>query len=276
MPPDRPSGQQLICITAGQRAGTTALQRALGASGKVRNFGEIFQTRNPQGDPHGPFLKFIRANDIRLADAMTSTDVSSVATTFLRDLQTQAGDKHVLVDVKLNSWLALTPAWHYSHEEPFFLRFLKRNLATIIFVWRRNLAEQVLSAFISQELGIWHNIDADSVAGRTFDAPIARVRRAATMLCLAERDMHTQLAKYERKIVIAYEDLFADGELAPQFRDRFARVFGEDLNLAATPGIRRNSVPKSEIVTNYERAVNAVSAVVNKYRQVDAFEPAET
>ena len=273
---DRPSGQQLICITAGQRAGTTALQRALGASGRVRNFGEIFQTRNPNGDPHGPFLKFIGANDIRLVDAMTSANVNSIAAAFLQDLQQQAGDKHVLVDVKLNSWLALSPAWHYSHEEPFFLKFLKRNDATIIFVWRRNLAEQVLSAFISQELGIWHNIDAESVAGRTIDAPIARVRRAATMLCLAERDMHAHLAKYQRKVVIAYEDLFIKGELSPQFRKKFIRVFGEELDLAAVPGIRPNSVPKNEIVTNYERALNAVSTVVNKYRQIPDLDPADT
>ena len=60
---------QYLCIVAGQRAGTTALQGALGSTGKFFNFSEIFHTEPP--NMRGTFLEFCQARDIRVADMAT-------------------------------------------------------------------------------------------------------------------------------------------------------------------------------------------------------------
>lgn len=259
--------QRIICIAAGQRAGTTALQSALRASREVRNYSEIFQTKNEAGsEGRRSFQQFARDNDIGLADAMTWEGAGTLAQRYLDWLRAGAGTKHVLIDVKLNSWFALSPAWTYPHDEPFFLTRLKRERALIIFLWRRNLGEQILSILISREFGVWHNISEEIVAGRKIVAPIRRAQRLARMLCRSEVDMREHLQDYTDAITMAYEDTYTDGALSVDAKAAIERHIALALPSGALP-IRPNTVSKRDIVTNYDEAMAAVSAVANEYRQ---------
>jgi len=77
---------------------------------------------------------------VALADAMGPQGANAIAQHYLDWLKPEAGSRYVLIDVKLNSWLALSPAWQYPHEEPFFSRWLKREHAIFIFIWRQSVA----------------------------------------------------------------------------------------------------------------------------------------
>lgn len=262
------SDQKVICITAAQRAGTTALQHALAASGTAKNYGEIFHTK---GSPSGrsenlSFAEFARENDIRLADAMQLEGASDIARRYLDRLKKDAYPRHVLIDVKLNSWFALSPAWNYPHEPPFFLRLLKREAAIFIFIWRESLADQVLSTFISRELGIWHNLDRQKVAGRQISAPVKALSRLAVQICRSEEDIREHLRDYPRKIQISYEDLFRNGRLSAEFQKQLSSLLGSDLNLPGTNAIRKNDAKKSEVVRNFEKAVAVIDRVSLRYR----------
>jgi LPS sulfotransferase NodH len=261
--------QKIVCIVAAQRAGTTALQAAIAGDATVRNFGEIFQDTPPdETAPQRParsFQDFARMHDVRLADAMRKKYADDLAERYIAFLGEAAAGRHVLLDVKLNAWLALSPAWGYPNDEPLFLRHLKRHGAIFVFVWRENLAEQVLSVFISRKLGVWHNIDADKVGGRQFKAPLKWLKKEALLICQSEAAMLGHLSDYGDKIVIAYEDLFRDGRLGDGFRASFRDLSGIELR-PAPPGIRRNSVAKSEIVPNYEGAIMAIRKVAAAHR----------
>ena len=160
--------QRLVCITAAPRTGTTALEGAL-VAGNVMNFGEVFHT-HPLKDAVGTFLRFAEDHNIRLSETITRAGTAAIAERYLNWLREQAAPRHVLIDVKLNSWFVLSPWWRYPHHEPFFLHHLKRNGAAFVFIWREDLGDQVLSRFIARELGIWHNLTAEKVAGRTSES----------------------------------------------------------------------------------------------------------
>lgn len=259
--------QRIICIIAGQRAGTTALQTGLRATRKVKNYSEIFQTRSDAAsEGRRTFHAFARENGVLLADTMAWDGAGRVAQRYLDWLRDGAGDKHVLIDVKLNSWLALSPAWAYPHDEPFFMARLKRERALFIFLWRRNLAEQILSMFISRELGVWHNLSPEKVGDRKIVAPVRRMERLAALLCRSEADMREHLAGYGDTITMAYEDAYTDGALSPVFRTAIeARI--ELVLPAGSLRIRPNAVPKRDIISNYDEVVTALSAIAKEWRE---------
>jgi LPS sulfotransferase NodH len=259
--------RRIICITAGQRAGTTALQHAIAHSGAARNYGEIFQAK-PDGSSirRCSFHAFARDHGIALADLMEAAEAAAIARRYLQWLKDEAHSRHVLIDVKLNSWLALSPAWQYPHEEPFFSKCLKREGAIFIFIWRQKLAEQILSLFISRELGIWHNLTLEKVANRKIAVPVRQIERLASLICRSESDMREHLNEYPDKIAISYEELYCDGALGETFRAAFREQTG--IELAAGPlRIRPNLVDKRKIVTNYDEAAAAIDAISDQYRE---------
>jgi hypothetical protein len=259
--------QRIICIIANRRAGTTALQRAIELTGAAINYGEIFKVdADESGGRRRRFLEFVRENDIRLADALLVRGASAIVKRYLDWLKEGAGSKHVVIDVKFDAWFAISPAWQYPHEEPFFLRQLKQARAVLLFVWRESLADQILSNAISDELGIWHYLDAKKAGGRKFEVQIEKVERLAMLICRSEADMFRHIRNYANKIVVKYEDLFEDGDPSPDFADAFKKLTGIEFARGQKGGIRPNSVPKDEIITNYDEAVATINKIAAKHR----------
>lgn len=253
-----------ICIIAAQRAGTTALQWAIKAAG-VANFGEIFHT-HPLADARGSFLNFATEQRIPLVALKTRKEAAELAARYYDWLQDQSEGKDLLLDIKLNSWSVLAPWRGYTQREPVFLSLLKRKGAAFVFIWRDDLAEQVLSEFVANELGVWHNLTPGKVAGRTVEAPLARLRSKADMIVRAETEMLENLADYPRKIVLQYEELFREGGLSSEFRAGFREMTDIDLPQGHYPRIKPNSVPKREIVVNYDEVAAAIAPLAEGRR----------
>ena len=228
------------------------------------NFGEVFHTR-PLKDADGTFLRFAEDNDIRLSETITRAGTAEIAERYINWLRERAAPRHVLIDVKLNSWFVLSPWWRYPHHEPFFMHHLKRNGAVFIFIWREDLGDQVLSRFIARELGVWHNLTAEKVAGRTLRAPIAWIEEAARLIIRAEADMLDHLFDYPAKVVIRYEDLFENGNLTERFRNALRRIAGIDLPHGIC-AIAPNSVGKRDIIENYDEVVAAMGSLTEDRR----------
>jgi hypothetical protein len=256
------AGQRVICITAAPRAGTTALQYALKAAGIV-NFGEIFHN-DPLPDSIGSFLSFALRQDLRITDMSTRPAAAAIAERYLDWLREIAAPNHLLVDVKLNSWLALCPWWQYPCSEPVFLSRLKKGRAVIVFIWRENLVDQLLSQFIAREIGIWHNLTPANVAGRTFKAPVDRLKELATQVVCAEIEMLDHLRDYPAKVIMRYEDLFENGFLSKTFRASFTKVAGIALSANTPIAIRQTSSPKRDIIENYEEVASAIRPLAEK------------
>jgi hypothetical protein len=261
--------QRIICIVAGQRAGTTALQDAVEATGAAVNYGEIFHTdplKVPK--PELMFMNFAKTGNIGIADIMIADKATAVVNDYLALLEADAQPKHVLIDVKFNSWPILSPAWRYSTREPFFFQCLKQKKAVFLFVWRENLAEQVLSNFILRKTGVTHNLDEKAVAGRKFEASIRDLKWLAIHICRSEAQLYSCLRGCPAKVVIKYEDLFHDGALTERFKtavNKFVEIKFPDGRLG---GIHPNAIAKRDIISNYDETVSAITEVATKHRRI--------
>ena len=251
----------LLCIVANQRAGTTALQTALGRSGRFLNLGEIFQTNDSRLP--GNFVDYARDRQINLAELATLAGARRVCEDYLDHIAALDAARVPVIDVKFNSWFAITPFWSYPQDEPLFMRLLKERDAAFVFVRRRDLAGQVLSEEIARHTGVWHGLDADQ-AEAGFAVDIGRVRAKARQIVRAERFFAGQLAQYPRCRKVFYEDMFTDGSVQPALARFCLSSFGLDPSVQLTPSIVRNAGDKARQIRNHAEAVAAIEDVARR------------
>jgi hypothetical protein len=209
----------------------------------------------------------VQEHNIALADISTRFKAAAIADRYLDWLRALARPQHVLIDVKLNAWSVLSPWWQRPYAQPFFLAHLKQNRAVFIFIWRENLGDQLLSKLIAGELGIWHNLTVEKVAGRTLKAPIGDLQKLAEWTTRAEIGMLKHLKSYPHKVIARYEDLFENGALSRQFRKSFRQIAGIALPNEVIVGVRRNTVSKRAILENYDEVMTALAPLAEARRR---------
>jgi LPS sulfotransferase NodH len=262
------SKQDIICIVARQRSGTTALQAILGCTGRIANFGEIFQTG--QLDRSGSFFGYCRERNILLSDVALAPALSQLMHDYMGHLRQLAGERHVLIDVKFNSWDAVRPAWRYPQEEPYFLALLKSLKALFIFIQRLDVAAQIVSAHIARANDQWQNLSLATAPAAPLDIDIGKAEREARKICVAEAFLWRSLKKYKRVLHFTYESLYEEDNLAADARQRICSALGEELRFPSQPPIRKSGVDKASTVRNYAELVAAVGNVVERYRRSSA------
>ncbi|HEX4080351.1 MAG TPA: hypothetical protein VHX61_15935 [Rhizomicrobium sp.] len=259
--------QKIVCILAAQRAGTTALQTAMSSTGDLVNYGEIFQMLPSGGGPKRRlFWSFVRDQNVAFTDVISVRGAARVAAEYLEWLRQGAAPAHVLIDVKFNALSALSPLPRFLGEEPFFLRVMKRENVIILFIWRKDLGEQVLSTYISRKLGLWHNITPQKMGNLKFSAPVERLSRLATLICTTENAIGRYLSGYQNCLILSYEELFADGVIAGDALYRIRSITGIDIGSGMLGRMRPNTIDKREVILNYDEAAAAIDAVKRKER----------
>jgi hypothetical protein len=256
--------QQFICLTAGQRSGTTALRSLISETGKFADLGEIFDTAII-GEPHS-FFGFCREHKIGFADVLSGPDADALCKKYFARLREIAAGRHLLVDVKFNSWGEIRMPWTFMHQEPYFLKQLKWMRAKVIFISRRDLVGAVISDRLSDAIGKWHNLTPQDVAVPVRLDP-ERLAERAKLLCLSEAYFFENLKAYPGALLLAYEQLFdADGRLAKGIADRISGLVGEKLAIPDAGQYRRSGIDKRRAVENYEELVRVLGAVCDRYR----------
>src|SRR5207248_7263422 len=132
------------------------------------------------------FFGFCRDQQILLCNAITAADVSRLCQQYLLHLREIAGGKHVLIDVKYNSWGAISPAWRHVCQEPYFLHILKNEHSLFVFLQRLDIAEQIISGYIARASDKWQNLSAGDTLRTPMELDIAEVRREAHLICQSE------------------------------------------------------------------------------------------
>jgi LPS sulfotransferase NodH len=251
-----------LCIVAGQRAGTTALQSALGSTSKFYNFGEIFHTETPHAP--GNYLQYARERRIMISDVATEQLTSKIAHEYLTYLRGIASEKLPLLDVKLNSWNVIKPFWSYIHQRPFFMDVLLNDGALFLVIRRRDIVEQVMSEQIARSTGKWHGLQEGDV-GEKIVISTKFVAAQARLILQAETFLLGCLTQSNRLIAIDYEDLYPEGRVNPALLGEIERYFGVELPKILRPSIKKNVLEKRHIVENYDEALEAVNNEVKRF-----------
>ncbi len=256
--------QEIFCIVAGQRSGTTALRSLLSGTGRFADLGEIFDTATVS-QPES-FFGYCRRHNIGIADILSGPDAERLCREYIGILRGLSVGKHLLIDVKFNSWGEMRMPWTFLHQEPFFLSQLKWRDAKFVFVWRRDIVAQVLSDRVSDKLGKWHNITAaDAVA--PFELEVEKIRRRAVLLCQSERYFFQNMRNTKNVAMLCYETLFDEkGSLGSATRAKLERLAGETLVFPDEGLYRRNDIDKRALIANYAQVVAAIQEAASAHR----------
>jgi LPS sulfotransferase NodH len=252
----------LLCIVAGQRTGTTALRSALHSTGAFHNFGEIFQTTTTHHA--GNFLAYAKNRHLEVAEMAMPEQARAVALDYLNSLAELAGARIPLIDVKLNSWQIIRPFWGYLHEPPSLMRILARQNCTFLFIRRRDLAAQIMSACLARSAGKWHELkQADVRTPITLE--IADVKQRAALILQSEAALLSFLSTYRRLISTYYEDLFVDNRLNGSVLSQLSAIMKIPLPEPRKLSLEKNDLNKKALVCNFDEVARAVADVVAEY-----------
>jgi LPS sulfotransferase NodH len=258
--------QKVICVVAGKRSGTTALGHFLASTGLIKNFGEIFHSETPEAP--GSFFGFCARQDVKVTDFQTRRSAHAVCDSFMKYLEECAGGRHVLIDVKFNSWMFLQVPWRYPQQEPFFLAYLKERAANFIFLQRENLADQILSEHVARLSQKWHQLRAEDLPKEMPAADIGKLKTQARMVCLAEKFFTRALSNYGKAVFLKYETTFDDGILNENALRKLSKMLEQELLVPRSSKFEVNNVDKSKVVPNYHAAKAAIDEVATKIRRV--------
>jgi hypothetical protein len=252
---------KILIITAAQRSGTTTLGAALGASGFFKYFGEIFHEK-----PNWPlsFYDWARERSLPWHEVFAWNGAKRTFDQYIDAIEAASSGTPPLLDIKLNSWLTLHPAWAMPHQHPFLIHQMCGRGAAFLSIRRRDLAEQFASELIAREVGKWHDqvgADVEDVRIRVDMSQAAEhMRRTILAERLIRRAIGASGAPY---LFIDYEDLYPEGQIAPSVRNFLAQHFAAELvKEPLEPPIAKNEGTKCELIENYGELVSLADAMI--------------
>lgn len=262
---------KFLCIVAGQRSGTTALQSAIASTGYFHDFGEIFQTTDVRRE--GCYLDFAKEKNIVVADIATYPGARSVALDYFDSIKRIAGKKYSLIDIKFNSWGALRPFWGYSSEEPMVLRILRESGAVFAFVARKDLAAQIMSEYIARAASKWHELMSDDLSEEII-IPVGQAKQQARQIIASERLLLEILLRTKRVFPIWYEQLYkSDGCVSDNLSQFLRDQFELDASTELRPAITKNRVSKKNVVSNFKEVVDGIEAICKDEGRLEYLDP---
>lgn len=254
----------IICVTAGQRSGTNAFRKALSNTGRFHDVGEIFNTATL--DWPGNYFTHCRERNIGFADILSGFDAEDLCKSYVGSLRSLAGEVHLLLDVKFNSWGQIRTPWSYMHQEPYFLGHLKNHEAKIVFIWRRDLVSQIISDRIGAAIGKWHNLRAEDIR-EPVTLDVEENRTLAELMCQSELYFWNNLKAYPHTLLLCYEDMFAGSALSTDARAKVCEFVGEPLQFRERGHFQKNEIRQRDVVTNYDAVADAVAAAAAEWRK---------
>lgn len=254
--PDHP----ILCVVSNARSGSTALRSVLAASGRIKDFGEIFHD-----DRHLtllPFQSFLERLPDPLSAILNWDACVKIASAYLEQLSFESYGLKALIDVKHNAWGVLKPRWQFPHDEPLFMTALKARRTLFLQLKRDSLADQVISYIIANNTNIWHaQITKTDIPARLIGNCLdpVLVRRLCGLFLRAELLIEELLAGYLHRMTLTYETTFVDGVLTAQAAERLSSASGVAIRPIA-PSQRPNEVNKRAIISNYDEVCEIAAA----------------
>ncbi len=255
-----------IVICAQQRSGTTVLQRTMDMSPYVKNYGEVFHTKEyypnenyPNWNKLGFF--FFKERLLKKSPQLLYANHKNQALIFKRYFQflaKQAQKEYFVVDIKYNSWHHFNGVWQNNLFRPYCLELARKNNFYIIHLIRQNVFEQYLSNIYASKLEQYHftqQIEIDQSQKQIKINP----RKCRQAMLTSQRN--TQLFKnwfrnYSNYIEIFYEDMFTQkGSFSKRTLNAINKLVDKDLEIPATPCLKKIIKKPSEFISNKKQII---------------------
>lgn len=226
-----------VLVLAKQRCGTNFLRSLLAETGGMRDFGEVFQPRKPDGlSRYDRWLA--QAPDqpgTTYADSVTRSDA------FLAALETEG---FPCIDVKYNSVLRSIGTWYSPADLPPILAAALRRDYLVIHLQRVNRLEHAVSSWIAGRTGRYVDRGNNAHdAPEQFEIPLHAVRRIARTYDLEAAQAEAWLARVplrtrpEQVMPLTYEAL--SGAQPEALADQVGAILGRcGIAMTGSPAAR--------------------------------------
>lgn len=252
---------RLTVIVSRQRAGSTGLTSALDRLEGITSFGEIFHHvgfEKHEGNAEAlyvteealflPFRTNLFGTHLELS-APTLSNQTKIFDLYLDHLKTLTKSKHIVVDIKYNSWHHLNHIYHQMWEPPVLYHLLKRRGAVFIHLKRRNKFLRYVSEQISLKTHIWHSADELNDAASpllTIDPKLALEDMISTSRY--EDYFDKFLKSNTRSVRMFYEEMYENQGFSAMTKYSLKDVFPKiDVSNMATPLKKLNKTPRQLI-----------------------------
>lgn len=239
-----------IIICAFQRSGTTALTNLLAKSANITNFGEIFASGNinkPQS-----FYYFLKINENLTKAYLIKPNFDNakmVLKAYLSYLSSLSQTAFFLIDIKYDAWNSIATFSHLPTDEPFMLKFFKKQNIPIIHIVRKNTFKQYFSLQYGLIAKKWHyKKNEDTTTQKSIN-----LEPNTTIQELEKIDSVTQLFTSFLKnssIELLYEDMFDENKLTNTTITKLQQIIKDDPVLVTELPFIKTPVDPKEVISN--------------------------
>lgn len=259
---------QPIILLAYQRSGTTVLQRTMGTSPLVHNYGEVFLGPKPADkvkEYYDDWNLYAKANFFNFKEKAVAENPALLLPNpenqevlfhlFFNRLAESTAKKYFIVDVKYHSWHHLNIFFQEIFHPPFLLRMLLKEQVKFIHLIRENVFEQYVSWVYSKATRKWHYKRKESLRKQkiTIDVKDCEERM---QLSLDSTRMFDKWLSGAPCLTLYYEDLFEEGRFSPEVLANIERHIGEKLDLPDAPVLKKVISNVGDVVENLEEVMD--------------------
>ncbi len=256
-----------IILLAYQRSGTTVLQRTMGESDLVHNYGEVFLGPKPAHivkeyyDDWNLYAEtnFFNFKKKKIAETPSlhlpsPENQEKLFGLYFNWLAEKTTKKYFLVDIKYHSWHHFNVFFQEIFHRPFLLRMLLKQPIKFIHLIRRNVFEQYVSWVYSKATRKWHYKRKETLRKKKIIIDV-RDCEERMQLSLDSSDMFDHWLTGASSLKIYYEDLFEDGLFSKEILAQIENHIGEKLNVPIAPALKKVISSVGEAVENREEVL---------------------
>ena len=243
-----------VAIIATQRSGTNLLRSTLASTPLFTDLNEVFESRQ-----QGVFWEFRKQMILSNPDlSMPSEEHQTEIFNRFFDHLSETDAPFALVDIKYNSTHHFNPVFQIPTRRPFVLKLLADYGIPVIHLERANLAANVISELVANELKVWVSSQENAIDGKQVKIDIEnllyqidRKRREAEMF----RDWINGTSNLDF-IRIRYEGLVdGEGQFRRHMLERIQHFLKIDQPLEVAITTKKIVKSVHDVVVNYESEV---------------------
>ncbi|MCO6489292.1 MAG: sulfotransferase [Phaeodactylibacter sp.] len=256
-----------IILLAYQRSGTTVLQRTMGTSPLVHNFGEVFLGPKPADkvkEYYDDWNLYAKTNFFNFKEKAVAENPALLLPSpenqkmlfglFLDRLAKSTTKKYFIADVKYHSWHHLNIFFQEIFHPPFLLRMLLEQEVKFIHLIRKNVFEQYVSWIYSKATRKWHYKRKETLRKQKITIDV-RDCEARMRLSLDSTRVFEGWLSGASCLTLYYESLFEDGRFSPEVLSKIEGHIGEKLSLPDAPVLKKVISNVGGVVKNREEVL---------------------
>lgn len=257
-----------IILLAYQRSGTTVLQRTMGDSPLIHNFGEVFLGPKPADkvkEYYDDWNLYAKTNFFNFKEKAVAKNPAlnlpspenqeTLFKLFFGRLEESTAKKYFVVDVKYHSWHHLNIFFQEIFHPPFLLRMLLQKEVKFIHLIRENVFEQYVSWIYSKATRKWHYGKQEMLRKQKIRIDV-RDCEERMQLSLDSTRMFEKWLSGTPSLTLYYENLFEDGRFSPEVLAEIERYIGEKLSLPETPVLKKVISDVGDVLENLEEVLD--------------------